>query len=359
MPKSKRDYYEVLGVQKNASADEIKRAYRKLARQHHPDVNKEPGAEERFKELNEAYQVLSDPNKRSQYDYYGTAGGPGGFGGFEGFDFGESFRGFEGFGEFGDIFDVFFGRERGGRRPGQEHGADLRYDLRITLEEAARGMEKELNIVHFASCSACKGSGAKPGTKPAQCNTCKGSGQTRKTQRTILGNITQVVTCPTCRGSGEVISSPCQACKGEGRVKKSHRVTVKIPAGIDSGYRLRVAGSGDAGKKGAPAGDLYIFINVEPHPFFNRDGENLYYRSKISYLQAILGDEIKVPTIDGETTLRVPAGTQPNTNFRMKGKGMPVLDSRERGSLYVLLEVEIPTRLSREQSELLKKLKNA
>jgi len=358
MPKSDRDYYEILGVSKDASADEIKRAYRKLARQYHPDVNKESGAEQRFKQINEAYQVLSDPNKRSQYDYYGTAGGPGGFGGFEGFDFGEAFRGFEGFGEFGDIFDVFFGRQRAGR-PARERGSDLRYDLRITLEDAARGIEKELGVVHFATCPTCKGSGAKAGTKPAQCSSCKGTGQVRKVQRTILGNITQVVTCPTCRGSGEVISSPCAECKGEGRIKKSHKVKIKIPAGIDSGYRLRVAGAGDAGKKGSPPGDLYVFIQVEPHPQFNRDGENLYYRTKISFIQAILGDEIKVPTIDGETILKIPPGTQPNTNFRIKGKGMPYLERKDRGNLYVLVEIKIPSKLTKGQQELLNKFKNA
>ncbi len=355
---SKRDYYEILGVSKNAQADEIKRAYRKLAREYHPDVNKESGAAEKFKEINEAYQVLSDPNKRSQYDYYGTAGGPGGFG-FEGFDFGESFRGFEGFGEFTDLFDVFFGRERTGRRTARERGADLRYDLRITLEEAARGAEKEINVTHFASCPTCKGSGAKPGTKPIRCSSCKGTGQVKRTQRTILGSFTQITTCPTCRGSGETISSPCQTCHGEARVKKSHKVKIKIPAGIDSGYRLRVAGVGDAGSKGAPPGDLYVFIHVEQHPLFNRDGENLYYRTKVSVVQAILGDEIKIPTLEGETTLKVPSGTQPNTNFKIKGKGMPFLNRRERGDLYVLVEIEIPKKISKEQAELLRKFRNA
>jgi molecular chaperone DnaJ len=358
MAKPKRDYYEILGVSKNASADEIKRAYRKLARQYHPDVNKEAGAAEKFKEINEAHQVLSDPNKRSQYDYYGTAGGPGGFG-FEGFDFGEAFRGFEGFGEFTDLFDVFFGRERAGRRAAREQGADLRYDLRITLEEAFRGIEKEINVAHYTACPTCKGSGAKPGTKPVQCSNCKGSGQVKRTQRTILGSFTQVTTCPTCRGAGEAISSPCPTCRGEARVRKSHKVKVKVPAGIDSDYRLRVAGAGDAGSKGAPPGDLYVFIHVEHHPLFNRDGETLYYRTKISFSQAILGDEIKIPTLAGEATLRIPAGTQPNTNFKIKGKGMPVLNRHERGALYVLVEIEIPKKISKEQAELLRKFRNA
>ncbi|OGB87427.1 molecular chaperone DnaJ [candidate division WOR-1 bacterium RIFCSPLOWO2_02_FULL_46_20] len=354
---AKRDYYEVLGVSKSSSADEIKKAYRKLAREHHPDVNKAKGSEEKFKEINEAYQTLSDPNKRSQYDYYGTAGGSGGSEGFGGE--GQGFQGFEDFGEFGDLFDVFFGSQRGRRRAGPQKGSDLRYDLRITLENAAHGIEKEINIVHFAGCPTCKGSGAKPGTAPTKCSACNGAGQVRRTQRTILGSFAQVSPCPTCRGTGSIISTTCKECQGDGRVKKSQKITLKIPAGIDSGYRLRVAGAGDAGEKGASSGDLYVFIFVEQHVNFNRDGENLYYRTKISFVQAILGDEIEVPTIDGTATLKVPAGTQPNTNFRVKGKGMPSLNRRDRGHLYVLVEVEIPTKLSKEQAELLNSYKNA
>lgn len=358
MPKSNRDYYEILSINKNSSADEIKRAYRKLARQYHPDVNKEAGSADKFKEINEAYQVLSDPNKRSQYDYYGTAGRSGGFGGggFEGFDFGQQFSGF---GEFGDLFDMFFGGQRGGRRAAQERGSDLRYDLRITLEQAAKGIEKEIEVVHFFSCPTCKGSGAKLGTKPSRCSNCKGAGQVRRSQRTILGSFTQVVLCNTCHGRGEVITSPCHNCKGEGRVKKTHKVKMEIPAGIDSGYRLRVGGAGDAGPKGTPSGDLYVFIQVEPHALFNRDGDNLYFRTKISFVQAILGDEIDVPTIDGKATLKIPRGTQPNTNFRIRGKGIPSLARRDRGHLYILVEVEIPTKLTRAQEDLLKKYKNA
>jgi len=354
----KRDYYEILGVSKNASQDEIKRAYRNLARKHHPDVNKESGAAEKFKEINEAYQVLSDPNKRSQYDYFGQAGGPGGFG-FEGFDFGEPFRGFEGFGEFTDLFDVFFGRERGGRRAGPERGEDLRYDLHVTLEEAAQGIEKEIEVAHYTACSTCKGTGAKPGTSPIRCSTCGGSGQVKKSQRTILGSFTQIVTCPSCRGVGDVIQSPCPTCKGTGRERKRHLVKVKIPVGIDSGYRLRVAGAGNAGSKGCTPGDLYVFITVEPHPLFNRDGANLYYRTEISFIHAILGDEIKIPTLEGEATLKIPPGTQPNTNFKLKEKGMPYLNKRDRGDLYVLVEVKIPAKISKEQEELLRKFKNA
>ena len=358
MAAAKRDYYDILGVQKNASADDIKRAYRNLARKYHPDVNKESGAADKFKEINEAYQVLSDQNKRSQYDYYGSAGGQGGFN-QGGFDFGEQFSGFEGFGQFSDIFDVFFGGERGGRSSGRERGDDLRYDFRITLEEAARGIEKEIEVHHLTTCPTCKGTGAKPGTNPVKCSACKGSGQVRKTQKTILGSFTQVVACPTCRGTGQVITATCEYCHGDGRVKKSHKIKVKIPAGIDSGQRLRVAGAGNSGSKGGPPGDLYVFIQVEAHPLFNRDGDNLYYRTKISFVQAILGDEIKIPTLEGEAILKIPPGTQPNTNFRLKGKGLPSLEGRERGSLYILAEIDIPAKLSKGQEELLRKYKNA
>jgi len=352
---SKKDYYEVLGLNKNASADEIKRAYRKMAREYHPDVNKTAGSTEKFKEINEAYQILSDPNKRSQYDYYGTAGGQAGQGqGFGGFDFGGGFQGFENFGEFSDIFDVFFGGGKS-RRSGPSRGADLRYDLRITLEQAAKGMEKEIEIPHFVSCSTCHGSGAKAGSKPAKCSNCNGSGQIRKTQRTILGSFQQIGTCPACHGSGQIIKDPCPACHGSGREKKKHKVTVKVPAGIDSGYRLRVAGAGDAGEKGAPAGDLYVFIMVEPHGLFNREGDNLYFQAKISFIQAILGDAIEIPTLTGTATLKIPKGTQPNTTFKIKNQGVPNLNHRDKGHLFVLVQIDIPTHLSREQEELLKK----
>ena len=352
MPRSEKNNYDILGVGKNASADEIKRAYRKLAREHHPDVNKSAGSVDKFKEINAAYQVLSDPEKRSKYDYFGTAEAQGG--GFSGFDFGTSF---ESFGEFGDLFDAVFGRGRGGRRAREERGADLRYDLHIKLEDVFSGIEKEIDIYHHTACPTCKGSGAKPGTSPTRCSACKGSGQISKSQRTILGSFVQVVPCPTCQGSGEVISSPCSTCHGQGRIKKSHKVTVKVPSGIEPGYRLRVAGAGDAGEKGSPSGDLYIYIHVEPHPHFNRDGEDLYYRTKINFIQAILGDEINIPTLAGEATLKVPPGTQPNTTFKIKGKGLPILNKRETGNLFVLVEVEIPQKLSREQEDLLKKMK--
>ncbi|MBI5400465.1 molecular chaperone DnaJ [Candidatus Saganbacteria bacterium] len=361
MPSGKKDYYETLGVTKGSSADEIKRAYRKLAREYHPDVNKTSGAEAKFKELNEAYQVLSDPNKRSQYDYYGSAGGQagGGSAGFGGFDFSQGFGGTEGFGDFGDIFDVFFGGQRGGRQAAPQRGADLRYDLTLTLAEAAAGLEKEIFINHFVSCETCRSSGAKAGTKPVSCRHCNGTGQIKKSQQTILGSFTQVVPCQICRGAGQVIKDPCEICRGEGRVKKSQKINVKIPAGIDNDFRLRVAGAGDVGAKGTSAGDLYIFIEVAPHPLFNRDGAELYYRTKIPFIKAVLGDEIKVTTLDGPAALRIPPGTQPNTNFKLKGKGMPVINKKERGDLHILVEIEIPTKLNNQQRDLLEKYKHA
>lgn len=352
-----------MGVPKTASNDEIKRAYRKLAREFHPDVNKSAGASDKFKEINEAYQTLSDANKRSQYDYYGHAGaGAGtGQGGFSGFDFGGggNFQGFENFGEFSDLFDTFFGGQQGSRKQRQQRGSDLRIDLRITLEEAFHGIEKEIEVPHFVACANCKGTGAKPGTSPIKCTTCNGAGQVRKTQRTILGNFAQIVPCSACHGSGETIKEACPECRGDGRAKKKHLVKIKVPAGIDNGYQLRVSGAGDAGVKGASPGDLYAFIQVLPHVHFNREGDNLYYNAKISFVQAILGDEIEVPTLDGKYKLKIPKGTQPNASFRLKGKGMPSLNYHQHGDLYITIEVQIPKEVTRDQEDLLKKFKNA
>lgn len=363
MPQGK-DYYEILGIGRSASEDEIKRSFRRLARQYHPDVNKDPKAEETFKKINEAYHVLSDPKKRSQYDTYGRVGGPqfeGGFpGGFEGFDLGDIFeRGFQGFGGFEDLFDTFMGRSRSerGRRGASTQGDDLRYDLTIPLEVAAVGQEREVDVDHFVSCDKCMGSGAAPGTSPVRCGTCSGSGQVSRTQRTMLGAFTQITTCPTCKGTGEVISTPCSNCRGTGHIKKKQTVTFKIPAGIDSGYRLRVTGTGNAGTRGGHSGDLYVFVTVAPHKDFERDGSDLYYKKKISFVQASLGAAIEIPAIDGaKSALIIPQGTQPGTAFRIKGKGMPDINGRGRGDQYVIVEIEIPTRLSREETELLKKL---
>ncbi|MBU0687409.1 MAG: molecular chaperone DnaJ [Candidatus Margulisbacteria bacterium] len=358
MARSNKDYYEILGVSKSASGDEIKRAYRRLARQHHPDVNKAAGAEEKFKELNEAYQVLGDDRKRSQYDQFGTAGGFGG-GGFEGFDFGSGSpfgADFGGFSDLGDVFDMFFGG-RGGRQQrgfGPERGNDLSLELTITLEEAASGIEHAVEISHLIKCPKCTGSGAKPGTTPKKCTQCNGSGQIRKSQRTILGSFTQVGTCPACRGTGQVISTPCEECRGQGRIRERSKIKVQIPAGIDNGYKLKITGKGDAGIKGGPTGDLYAFIRVKRHPIFRRDGSDLYYKTNISFIQATLGDEIEVPTIDSYVALKIPKGTQPQTTFRLKEKGMPNVYNRSKGDLYVLIDVAVPTNLNKKQEEMLK-----
>lgn len=364
---AKRDYYEILGVSKNASSEEIKKAYRTLARKFHPDVNKEAGAEAKFKEINEAYSALSDNQKRAQYDRFGHAGPQfghayrqAGGGGFEGFDFGDLFRGGGFSAEFGespfeDLFETFFGGG-GRRRPsGPKRGDDLRYDITMTLEEAANGFEKEIEIPHFVTCQTCKGSGARPGTKPVKCGTCDGSGQVRRAQRTMLGSFTQVTTCPDCQGTGEVIASLCVECHGKGQVKKYHRVLVKIPAGVDTGNKLRIPKAGDAGEKGGGPGDLYIFITVKDHPLFERDGADIHYKALITFVRASLGGEVEVPTIEGKALLKVPAGTQPNTVLKMREKGIPHLESRARGDLYVHIEIETPTNLTKEQIEQLKR----
>jgi molecular chaperone DnaJ len=358
---SKRDFYEVLGLSKNASADEIKKAYRNLARKYHPDVNKEPGSEAKFKEINEAYSLLSDQQKRAQYDQFGHAGpgfGGQGFGGgqgFEGFDFGDMFSGGFGGGQFEDIFETFFGG--GGRRrsTGPKRGDDLRYDIRITLEEAAKGLEKELNIPHHVACQTCKGSGAKPGTSSEKCSTCKGSGQVNRTQRTMLGSFTQVGPCHDCNGTGQIIKTPCGECHGSGQVKKTHKVAVKIPAGIETGTKLRISKAGDAGERGGNPGDLYIFISVAEHDFFERDGADIHYKAIISFVQAALGSFVEVPTIDGKADLKIPAGTQANAVLKMREKGLPHLNSKAKGDQYVHIEIETPVNLSKDQAELLKK----
>lgn len=353
-----KDYYNILGVSKNASQDEIKKAFRTAARKYHPDVNKAHDAEAKFKELNEAYQILSNPQKKQQYDTFGSAGpGAGGFGGGGGFDFsGFDFGGFQGGGGFEDIFETFFGG--GGRsrqRSGPERGSDLRYDLTITLEDAARGTDVELDVSHLVTCKTCKGSGAKPGTKAQKCSKCNGAGQVRQAQRTILGSFTSIVTCPDCNGAGEKISSPCKDCNGQGRVKGSHKVKVKVPAGIESGYQLRVSGAGNTGGKNGPPGDLYVFINVKEHNSFEREGPDLLHKANIPFVKAALGAEIEVPTIiDGKASIKVPAGTQSGTTFRLKGKGMPHLQQFGRGDLYIRVNIETPSKLDQKQSDLLK-----
>ncbi|MDD2433402.1 MAG: molecular chaperone DnaJ [Clostridia bacterium] len=356
---AKRDYYEVLGVDKNASEVEIKKAFRKLARQYHPDVNPDnKEAEEKFKEINEAYEVLSEPEKRQRYDQFGHAGtDPNGFGGFGGFG---GFEGFGGgtagdFGGFGDIFEMFFGGgTASARKRGPQQGADLRVDLSLSFEEAAFGVEKELEIPRWESCTTCKGSGAKPGTSPTSCSKCQGTGEVRFTQKTALGHFQTVKTCPQCGGEGKVVSTPCLACHGQGKVKRKRKVKIKIPAGVDSGSRIRLSGEGEAGSRGGPPGDLYVYIEVMPHKVFERRGDDIYMEFPVTFVQATLGDEVQVPTLQGKATLKIPEGTQTHTILRLRGQGITHLHGSGRGDQYVKIVVVTPTRLNEEQKQKLR-----
>ncbi len=358
MATTKRDYYHVLGVARSAGPDEIKKAYRKLAVKLHPDKN--PGdkkAEEDFKELGEAYEVLSNPDKRSAYDRYGHqafangGGGGGGFGGmhdpFEVFRevFGAG-RGGGGGGIFEGIFGEAFGGEAGERGGGgRGRGSDLRYDMRITFQEAARGVEKEIEISKLQACTVCHGSGAEPGSKVTTCPTCAGHGQVAVTRG--IFNVAQ--TCPKCRGAGQVIEKPCQACRGEGRQEKESKIKIKIPAGVEDGTRLRSSGQGEGGVRGGPAGDLYVVLHVETHELFEREGTDLFCNVPISFARAALGGEIKVPTLEGSAILKIPAGTPSHKVFRLRGKGMPEVHGRGVGDLHVKIYVEVPTRLNANQ----------
>ncbi|KAK6114872.1 hypothetical protein DH2020_007141 [Rehmannia glutinosa] len=350
-----RDYYSVLGVSKNASKSEIKSAYRKLARSYHPDVNKESGAEEKFKEISNAYEALSDDEKRSIYDRYGEAGLKGagmGTGDFSNpFDLFESL--FEGMGGMGGM--GMGGGGRGSRNRAAE-GEDQVYNLVLNFKEAVFGVEKEIEIARLESCSTCDGSGAKPGTKPTRCNTCGGQGQVVSSARTPLGVFQQVMTCSTCGGSGE-ISTPCNTCNGNGRVRKSKRISLKVPAGVDSGSRLRVRSEGNAGLRGGPPGDLFVIIEVLSDPVLKRDDTNILYTCKVSYIDAILGTTVKVPTVDGMVDLKIPSGTQPGTTLVMAKKGVPLLNKKNlRGDQLVKVQVEIPKRLSGEEKKLIEEL---
>lgn len=355
---SKRDYYEVLGVGREASAEDIKKAYRKLARQYHPDVNKDdPQAEVKFKEASEAYQVLSNDEARAKYDQFGHsafdggAGGQGGPGGFGGFDFNDM----GGFG-FEDIFSTFFGG--GGRtqtRQGPRRGPDLRFDLEITLEEAAFGTEKTIQLPREETCPHCHGNRAEPGTPIKTCPTCGGSGQVQTTQRTPFGQFTSVRTCSTCGGEGQTVQTPCKKCHGSGLISQVHKLKVKVPQGVDTGLKLRIANEGGAGTKGGPSGDLYVFIKVKPHKLFRREGNDIHIEAPISFVQAALGDEIKVPTLHGESKLIIPEGTQTGTSFRLKDQGIPDIRGFRKGDQYVTVKVVTPKRLTEEQKKFLRK----
>ena len=354
---TKRDYYDVLGVDKSADATAIKKAYRKLAMKYHPDKN--PGdkeAEEKFKEINEAYEVLSDETKRRNYDQFGHEGVNGqGFGGAGGFG-GQGFGGFDDI--FGDIFgDMFGGGFSGGsrqRRRGPERGADIKQRVNISFEEAAFGKKVQVKINRSEECDQCHGSGAKPGTTKKTCPTCHGSGQVQSVQRTPFGNIASTRTCSTCNGEGEVIDSPCSKCHGKGSIRKTKTIEVDIPAGIDNGQMIKLGGQGELGTRGGPRGDLYIEVNVQSHPLFTRDGYDVYLEMPITFAQATLGDKIQVPTLDGKVEYEVPEGTQTGTVFRLKGKGIPKLKSNVRGDQYVKVTVEIPKKLNEKQKELVR-----
>ena len=349
-----RDYYDILGVSRNADQDEIKRAYRRQARKYHPDVNKDPGAEETFKEINKAYEVLSEPELKARYDRFGEAGVSGaGAGGFQ--DFGDM-------GGFADIFETFFsgfsgGMGQGGRRRGPMRGDDLRLDLKLDFIDAVFGGEKEIKISHQETCGTCSGSGAKPGTRPSTCSTCSGTGQVRRATRTPFGSFTQVSACPTCGGTGEVIEDRCEACGGNGLIQETKKLKITVPAGVDNGTRLRVSSEGDAGMRGGPAGDLYVYLFVSEDSTFKRDGINILSDLKVSYLQAILGCKLQVDTVDGPEELEIPPGTQPGTVLVLENKGVPKLGNPvSRGDHLLTVQVDIPTRLKPEERELVEKL---
>ena len=339
------DYYTVLGVARTATDAEIKKAYRRLAQQWHPDVNTDAGAPERFKQINEAYQVLSDPQRRQTYDMFGRAGLGGDAGGFD-----------AGFGSFSDIFDAFFGGTAAGssRRGHPTAGSDLRYDLRITFEEAVRGAEKEIEFPVYGRCETCNGSGAKPGSEPVTCDQCGGRGEIRTTRRTMLGQMVNVSACPKCRGEGKLVTDPCETCHGEGRTERRRTLRVSIPAGIDEGHQIRLSNEGEVGVRGGPAGSLYVAVHVTPHPTLRREGTELFFEADVSIAQAALGTRIPIPTVDGDEEIEVKPGTQPGTEIRLRGRGVPHLRrTGSKGDLHVFVNVVVPAKLSKRQRELL------
>ncbi|MED4404628.1 molecular chaperone DnaJ [Heyndrickxia coagulans] len=354
---SKRDYYEVLGVAKDASKDEIKKAYRKLSKKYHPDINKAPDAAEKFKEIQEAYEVLSDDQKRAQYDQFGHAGPNQGFGGGNGFG-GFSSSDFDSFG-FEDIFSTFFGGGRRNDPNAPRQGADLQYTMTLEFEEAVFGKETDIQIPREETCDTCHGTGAKPGTHPKECPHCHGTGQLNTEQQTPFGRIVNRRVCHYCGGTGKIITDKCKTCGGTGRVKKRRKIHVKIPAGIDDGQQLRVAGQGEPGINGGPAGDLYIIFHVRPHELFERDGDDIYCEIPIAFTQAALGDEIEVPTLHGKVKLKIPAGTQSGTKFRLRGKGVPNVHGHGTGDQHVIARIVTPRKLTERQKQLLREFAEA
>jgi|YNPMSStandDraft_1061717.scaffolds.fasta_scaffold12683_2 molecular chaperone DnaJ len=355
---AKRDYYEILGLQKGASDEEIKKAYRKLAKQYHPDVN--PGnkeAEAKFKEINEAYEVLSDPQKRAQYDQFGHAGMEGAFSSGFGTGFTGGFADFD-FGDIGDIFESFFGggfSTRSSRsRSGPQKGADIKQSIEISFEEAAFGTQKEINFLRLENCPSCSGTGSKSGSQPKTCMHCNGTGQVQYRQSTPFGQIVNMRTCEVCKGEGKIITDPCSTCAGKGKVRRNVKKVINVPAGIDNGQTISLRGEGEPGKRGGPAGDLYITVRVRPHPLFQRQNNDVLCEIPITFVQAALGAEIEVPTLDGKVKYTIPEGTQTGSVFRLRNKGIPFLGSGGRGDQYVKVVVEVPKKLTEKQKELLR-----
>lgn len=351
------EFYDRLGVSKDASQAEIKKAYRKLSKKYHPDINKEPGAEEKYKEIQEAYETLGDEQKRAAYDQYGPAGANGGFGGGAG-----GFGGFDGagFGGFEDIFSSFFGGGGGMRNPNApRQGDDLQYRVNLTFEEAVFGVEKEVVYNRESTCSTCHGSGAKPGTSPVTCSRCHGSGVINVDTQTPLGMMRRQVTCDVCHGKGKEIKEPCHTCHGTGHEKKTHKVSVKIPAGVETGQQIRLQGQGEAGFNGGPYGDLFVIINVLPSNKFERNGSTIYYTMNISFVQAALGDTVEVPTVHGDVEMTIPAGTQTGKTFRLRGRGAPKLHGGGQGDQHVTVNIVTPTKLNDAQVKALKQFAQA
>ena len=347
---TERDYYEILEIDRTADDAEIKRSFRRLAQKWHPDVNADAGSELRFKEINEAYQVLSDPTKKQAYDMFGRAGVDGGAAG----------AGFaQGFGGLGDIFDAFFGgAAAGGRRTGRANtGSDLRYDLRITFAEAVLGGDKEIEFPVLDRCATCSGTGAKPGTSVTTCTQCEGRGEIRSVRQTMLGQMVNVQPCPRCHGEGRTVDTPCETCRGEGRLERRKKIRVTVPAGIDEGHQIRLSGEGEVGPHGGPAGSLYVAVHIQPHKTLKREGTELFLEREISIAQAALGTRLTIPTMEGDEQVEIKAGTQPGAEIRLRGKGVPHLRrANARGDLHVFIKVAVPTRLNKKQRELLEAL---
>ena len=345
---SKRDYYQVIGVARDASPEEIKSAFRKLAFQYHPDHNHEEGAADKFKELNEAYQVLSDPGKRANYDHYGFANTEA---------FGRDFNGFSGFNsDLGNIFEAFFGGNSRARQRAPQKGADLSYNLSIPFEDSILGCEKEIEVIRTEKCSLCSGLGSEPGSKPIKCPSCNGLGELRQEQRSIFGRFVNRAVCEHCQGEGTIITQPCKACRGTGKERQRRKMVIKIPPGVEDNSRMRLVGEGDVGRWGGPAGNLYVNISVKDHPFFKRQGNDILYDLTLNFAQVALGDEVEIPTIEGKSSLKIPPGTQTGKVFKFKGKGVPYLQGNGRGDHLVKIKVITPEKLNDDQRRLFQEL---